>query len=120
MKVFSKKKYIEIESLYREEDNGWLDECDGEEVVNGYIGKYRIDDVWVVDSGCAYCRGERHLNLSVNIVVPDDIATCEELAIASNSVLGGNTNVSTYVVVPISQTGFNYCPVCGRKLGVTT
>lgn len=41
-KIFSKKKCIETLG----HESCWMEECDGKEVVNGYVGIYRIEDDW--------------------------------------------------------------------------
>lgn len=47
-KIFSKEKFIEAEGekAYLGTSRGWVDKCDGEEVINGRINCYTIQDAW--------------------------------------------------------------------------
>lgn len=47
-KIFSKKKFIEVEGeeAYLGASHDWVDKCDNEEVINGHIGLYIIQDEW--------------------------------------------------------------------------
>ena len=54
MRVFSKRKFIEVEGqdVY-EKCKGWVDELDGKLVVGGEVDGYASDITWEIERGAS-------------------------------------------------------------------